>query len=74
MMAYIWNISNFKVDRTTWITIIYQMSFTNCCEMWGAPKFGLTNVKAKSDNLIEFGISRLPIIKKGKFIKKKVKI
>lgn len=20
--------------------LIYQVSFTNCCEMWGAPKFG----------------------------------
>jgi hypothetical protein len=30
----------------------------------------LTNVRAKSDNLIEFGINRLPIIKEGKLQKK----
>lgn len=46
------------------------MSFTNCCEMWGAPKFGLTNVRAKSDNLVEFGINRYPIIKERKLQKK----
>lgn len=38
--------------------------------MWGAPKFGLTNVRAKSDNLVEFGINRLPIIKERKLQKK----
>lgn len=46
------------------------MSFTNCYEMWGAPKFGLTNVRIKSDNLIEFGINILPIIKERKLQKK----
>jgi hypothetical protein len=68
-----WKFLNSKVDRTTWITIIYQVFFTNCCEMWGASKFGLTNVKTKNENLIEFGMNRLPIIKEERLQKKKVK-
>jgi hypothetical protein len=41
----------------------------NYCEMWGAPKLGLTNAKIRNDNLMGFGVNRLPIFWKGKQVK-----
>jgi hypothetical protein len=55
---------NFKVDKASPITIVCCV-LHNCCELWGAPKLGLTNEKIRSDNLMGFGVDRLSIFRKG---------
>ncbi len=59
---------NFKIDKASPITIVCCV-LHNYCEMWGAPKLGLTNAKIRSDNLMGFGVDRLPIFRKGKQVK-----
>jgi hypothetical protein len=55
---------NFKVDKASSITIVCCV-LHNYCEMWGAPKLGLTNEKIRNDNLMGFGVDRLHIFRKG---------
>jgi hypothetical protein len=33
--------------------------------MWGAPEPRLANARIKGDNLMGFGVDRLPIVRKG---------
>jgi hypothetical protein len=55
---------NSKVDKTSLITIACCV-LHNYCEMCGAPEPRLANAKIRGDNLMGFGVNRLPIIKKG---------
>ncbi len=43
--------------------IIACYVFHNYCEMWGALEPMLTNAKIMGDNLVGFGVNRLPIVK-----------
>ncbi len=54
---------NFEVDKTSSITIAYYV-LHNYCEMWGAPEFRLTNARIRGDNLMGFGVNKLPIVRK----------
>jgi hypothetical protein len=56
---------NFKIDKASPITVVYCV-LHNYCEMWGAPKLGLTNAKIRNDNLMGLGVDRLPIFLKRK--------
>jgi hypothetical protein len=47
-------------------TIIVCCVFHNYCEMWEALELRLTNARMKGDNLMGFGVNRLPIVRKGK--------
>ncbi len=37
--------------------------FHNYCEMWGALEPRLANAKTMGDNLVGFGVNKLPIVK-----------
>jgi hypothetical protein len=68
-----WRISkhfNSKVDKTLPITIACCV-LHNYCEMWGALELKLANAKIRGDNLMGFGVNRLPTVKKGKQAKVK---
>jgi hypothetical protein len=53
---------NSRVDKTSPITIACCV-LHNYCEMWGALKLKLANAKIRGDNLMGFGVNRLPIVK-----------
>jgi hypothetical protein len=55
---------NFKVDKTSPITIVC-CKLQNYCEMWGALKLRLANARIRGDNLMGFGVDKLPIIREG---------
>jgi hypothetical protein len=53
---------NFRVDKASSITIVYCV-FHKYCEMWGAPEPRLANARIRGDNLMGFGVNKLPIVK-----------
>ncbi len=63
---------NSRVDKASPITIVYCV-LHNYHEMWGASKPRLANARIKGDNLIEFSVDRLYVLRKGKRIKSKSK-
>jgi hypothetical protein len=54
----------FKIDKASPITIVCCV-LHNYCEIWGAPRLGLTNAKIRNDNLMGFVVDRLLIFRKG---------
>jgi len=57
-----------RIDRTSPI-IVACCVLHNYCEMWGAPKLGLANARINGDNLMGFGVDRLPIVKEREHAK-----
>ncbi len=61
---------NSRVDKTSPITIACCV-LHNYCEMWGALEPKLANAKIRGDNLMGFGVNRLPIVREGEQAKVK---
>ncbi len=53
---------NSKLDRVAPMIIACHV-FHNYCEMWGALEPRLANAKTMGDNLVGFGVNKLPIVK-----------
>ncbi len=60
---------NFRDDKTTPIIIVCCV-LHNYCEMWDALEPRLTNARIKGENLMGFGVNRLPIVR----IRKQAKV